>query len=282
MKIQIDEPNKETTVFEKGYTYISYHLFQSTIPKAPENVRLSDVKDFIQEENIYFQCHKFEYYFMTRDKDGNVIDIEITNDDQPIPLLEGVIKVKTIQKKTEVQFRIIDKTKRWVAQYLDFIETIPISLKKPKTLETVKRAIPDYVQKFLKNGKSVKYFFEYGYVRKELSLDSAEVPVVELPDGKKAILCWIMISPDLCQKFHYRQNCFWYLVTCLGFLLCIIMIVIMGIDIPNDIIVKKGGYMMAYLDFVAMCLLIMPLAALLWWAFFVFIEENFLKKLFLK
>ena len=280
MKIQI-EPNKEITVFEKGYTYISYRYFQSTIPKAPENVRLSDVKDFIQEENIYFECHKFEYYFMTRDKDGNIIDIEITNDDQPIPLLDGVIEVETIQKKTEVQFRIIDKTKRWVAQYLDFVETIPISLKKPKTLENVKRAIPDYVQKFLKNGKSVKYFFEYGYVRKELSLESAEVPVVELPDGKKVILCWIMISPDLCQKFHYRQNCFWYLVTCLGFLLCITMIVIMGIDIPNGIIVKKG-YMMAYLDFVAMFLILMPIAALLWWAFFVFIEENFLKKLFLR
>ena len=278
MKIEI-EPNKEITVFEKGYTYISYRYFQSTIPKAPENVRLSDVKDFIQEENIYFKCHNFEYYFMTRDKDGNVIDIEITNDDQPIPLLEGVIEVKTIQKKTEVQFRIIDKTKRWVAQYLDFVETIPISLKKPKTLETVKMAIPDYVQKFLKNGKSVKYFFEYGYVRKELSLDSAEVPVIELTDGRKAILCWIMISPDLCQKFHYRQNCFWYSVTCLGFLLCIIMII--GINPNNDIIVKKG-YMTAYLDFVAMCLILMPIAALLWWAFFVFIEENFLKKLFLR
>ena len=51
MKIQI-EPKKETS--KEKFTYISYLKLQSAIPKAPENVRLSDVKNFIQKQHADF------------------------------------------------------------------------------------------------------------------------------------------------------------------------------------------------------------------------------------
>ena len=188
------------------FTYISYEKYQSAIPKAPEDVKLSHVKDLIQQPSA-----GLEYYFKTMDNIGDIIEVEITSDDQFIPLLEGRIDVKTILKETKVTFQIIDEAKEKIESYLDFDSTIPISSKKPKTLEDVKRTIPDYVQNFLKNGKSIKYFFEeqqddVGLVNKELFLDSAEVPLVESEDGSKVIKCLIMISSDLSMKYKLRQN----------------------------------------------------------------------------
>ena len=203
MKIQI-EPKKETSM--EKFTYISYEEYQTAIPKAPNNVRLSDVKDFIRKQSA-----DLEYYFKTKNNKGDVIEIEITNDDQPIPLLEGSIDVIAILKETEVTFRFIDEAKERIEYYLDFDTTIPISSKKTKTLEDVKRTIPDDIQNFLKNGKSIKFFFReemdnIGFVKKELFLDSAEVPLVESSNGRKMIQCWIMISSDLSKKFKLRQQ----------------------------------------------------------------------------
>ena len=203
MKIQI-EPKKETSM--EKFTYISYEEYQTAIPKAPNNVRLSDVKDFIRKQSA-----DLEYYFKTKNNKGDIIEIEITNDDQPIPLLEGKIDVKTIMKETEVTFQIIDESKMIIEEYLDFDATIPISSKKAKTLEDVKRTIPDDMQNFLKKGQSIKYFFEeeqddMGFVKKEIFLDCTEVPLVESTDGSKVIKCWIMISSDLSKKFKLRQQ----------------------------------------------------------------------------
>ena len=252
------------------------------------------MKGFIQEENIYFNYYDFEYYFMTEDNDGNIIEMEITNDDQPVPLLEGIIEVETVRKETKVHYHIIDRNKRILTDYMGFYGTIPISLKKPKTLEAVKKSIPDHVQKFLKNGKSVKYFFQNDFVRKELFQDSEEVPVIQLEDGRKMIQCWIMISSDLSEKFYYRQNFFWNLVTCIGFLLCIIMNVMICIFWYYDSKGKPGpyakgeGYLIVFLDFMAVFLSrLIALAGATAFAggflfcFFISIE-SFLKKLWLK
>ena len=240
MKIQI-EPKKETSM--EKFTYISYEEYQTAIAKAPKDVRLSDVKDCIQEASA-----DLEYYFMTKNNKGDVIEIEIINDDQPIPLLEGSIKVKTISKKTKVNFQIIDEAKMKLDSFLEFDSTIPISSKKPKTLEDVRKAIPDYMQNFLKNGKSVKYFFEeekedVGFVKKELFQDSVEVPLVT-DDGRKTIQCWIMISSDLSEKFQLRRNRIEMPVICMILLMCFIINVGLFIKIffIDETFVKEGKF----------------------------------------
>ena len=237
MKIQI-EPKKETSM--EKFTYISYEEYQTAIAKAPKDVRLSDVKDCIQEASA-----DLEYYFMTKNNKGDVIEIEIINDDQPIPLLEGSIKVKTISKKTKVNFQIIDEAKMKLDSFLEFDSTIPISSKKPKTLEDVKRTIPDYIQNFLKNGQCIKYFFEeeqddVGFVRKELFLDSAEVPLVESADGRKTIQCWIMISSDLSQKFNLQRLRIEGPVGAIVLLMCMIIDVFLLIQIHNSRETNRG------------------------------------------
>ena len=58
MKIQI-EPKKDTS--NEKFTYISYEEYQTAIPKAPNDVRLSDVKDFIQKQSA-----DLEYYSRQR------------------------------------------------------------------------------------------------------------------------------------------------------------------------------------------------------------------------
>ena len=235
---------------------------------------------------------------MTRDKDGNVIDIEITSDDQPIPLLEGRIEVTTILKETKVTFQIIDDAKEklenfWQTDLFDFDTTIPISSKKPKTLEDVRRTIPDHMQNFLKNGKSIKYFFEeeqddVGFVKKELFLDSAEVPLVESTDESKVIKCWIMISSDLSKKFKLRQQFLERPVLAIVFLMCIIIDVYLCIQVyySRESIEGEEGRNMK--DVVKMLIVIPPLlianylALVPICAFLKMMEYEFLKKYLLK
>ena len=287
MKIQI-EPKKETS--KEKFTYISYQKYESAVPKAPENVRLSDVKDFIQKQNT-----DLEYYFKTKDNKGKIIDVEVTNDDQPIPLLEGMIEVETIPKETEVYFQIVDEAKKKIEKYLNFDTTIPISLKKPKTLEDVRKAIPDYMQKFLNNGKSIKYFFEeekenVGFVKKELFLDSAEVPLVELMDGSEVIECWIMISSDLSEKFKFRQKCLQYPVISTVFLVWILTQFGLGIflyvnKMPANTRENTDVRIMAFIVFLVVqmsFILLTSLPTLLFLQFLYKMEGKFLKKHLLK
>ena len=285
MKIQI-EPKKETS--KEKFTYISYQKYESAVPKAPENVRLSDVKDFIQKQNT-----DLEYYFKTKDNKGKIIDVEVTNDDQPIPLLEGMIEVETIPKETEVYFQIVDEAKKKIEKYLNFDTTIPISLKKPKTLEDVRKAIPDYMQKFLNNGKSIKYFFEeekenVGFVKKELFLDSAEVPLVELMDGSEVIECCIMISSDLSEKFKFRQKCLQYPVLSTAFLVWILANIGLGfylylnkMPVNTHIDVRNMAFVFFLLVQIAFNLLIL-LPVPLFLQFLYEMEGKFLKKHLLK
>ena len=287
MKIQI-EPKKETS--KEKFTYISYQKYESAVPKAPENVRLSDVKDFIQKQNT-----DLEYYFKTKDNKGKIIDVEVTNDDQPIPLLEGMIEVETIPKETEVYFQIVDEAKKKIEKYLNFDTTIPISLKKPKTLEDVRKAIPDYMQKFLNNGKSIKYFFEeekenVGFVKKELFLDSAEVPLVELMDGSEVIECCIMISSDLSEKFKFRQKCLQYPVISTVFLVWILTQFGLGIflyvnKMPANTRENTDVRIMAFIVFLVVqmsFILLTSLPTLLFLQFLYKMEGKFLKKHLLK
>ena len=287
MKIQI-EPKKETS--KEKFTYISYQKYESAVPKAPENVRLSDVKDFIQKQNT-----DLEYYFKTKDNKGKIINVEVTNDDQPIPLLEGMIEVETIPKETEVYFQIVDEAKKKIEKYLNFDTTIPISLKKPKTLEDVRKAIPDYMQKFLNNGKSIKYFFEeekenVGFVKKELFLDSAEVPLVELMDGSEVIECCIMISSDLSEKFKFRQKCLQYPVISTVFLVWILTQFGLGIflyvnKMPANTRENTDVRIMAFIVFLVVqmsFILLTSLPTLLFLQFLYKMEGKFLKKHLLK
>ena len=286
MKIQI-EPKKETSM--EKFTYISYEEYQTAIAKAPKDVRLSDVKDCIQEASA-----DLEYYFMTKNNKGDIIDIEIINDDQPIPLLEGGIEVKTIPKETKVTFQIIDETKMKIEEYLDFDTTIPISSKKTKTLEDVKRTIPDDIQNFLKNGKSIKFFFReemdnIGFVKKELFLDTAEVPLVESTDGSKVIKCWIMISSDLSKKFKLRQQGVRGPAATIVFLMCIVIDVYLCILIYYSRDTKNDGEGRDIVKDVVWMLLIIPSLLIvnipilkLIFSFLKMMEFKFLKKYLLK
>ena len=285
MKIQI-EPKKETS--KEKFTYISYLKLQSAIPKAPENVRLSDVKNFIQKQHA-----DLEYYFKTKNNKGKIIEVEVTNDDQPIPLLEGMIKLKTIPKETKVYFQIIDENQETIEDYLDFNGTIPISSNKLKTLEDVKSLIPDYIQKFLNNGKSVKYFFEeeqedVGYVKKELFLDSAEVPLVELTNRTKVIECYIMISSDLSEKFKFRQKCLQYPVLSTVFLLWVLANIGFGFFLyfnkmpANTDVPVRSMAIMAFLLVQIAFILLTLLPVLIFLQFLYKMEGKFLKKHLLK
>ena len=71
-------------------------------------MKLSDVKNAFPET----EKPNLEYYFKTKNDSGNIVLIEVYNDDQSIPLLDGMIKVETAPKKTEVCFRIRDETKQ--------------------------------------------------------------------------------------------------------------------------------------------------------------------------
>ena len=288
MKIQI-EPKKETSM--EKFTYISYEEYQTTIPKAPYDVRLSDVKDFIQKQSA-----DLEYHFKTKNNKGDIVEVEVTNDDQPIPLLEGRIVVKTILKETKVTFQIIDEDKRKIEIFLnlmDFDSTIPISSKKPKTLEDVKRTIPDDMQNFLKNGQNIKFFFEeeqddVGFVKKEIFQDSTEVPLVESTDGSKVIKCWIMISSDLSEKFELRQRRIEMPVICVVLLLYFIISVYLCIQSLLSREIKEGEERNIVKDVVGLMFIILlllmgtvPFGGLII-AFIKTMEYKFLKKYLLK
>ena len=274
------------------FTYISYEEYQTTIPKAPYDVRLSDVKDFIQKQSA-----DLEYHFKTKNNKGDIVEVEVTNDDQPIPLLEGRIVVKTILKETKVTFQIIDEDKRKIEIFLnlmDFDSTIPISSKKPKTLEDVKRTIPDDMQNFLKNGQNIKFFFEeeqddVGFVKKEIFQDSTELPLVESTDGSKVIKCWIMISSDLSEKFQLRQRRIEMPVICVVLLLYFIISVYLCIQSLFLQETKEGGEgrnIIVAVGFMLIIILLILMGALplggLICAFIKTIEYKFLKKYLLK
>ena len=206
MKIQI-EPRKDIIdikpVSLEKITYVSYQHYQVVIPKAPEDVRLSDVKNTLGRKD------DLEYHFKTKDLDGKIITIEVESNNQPIPLLDGEIKVETVVKQTEVCFRIMDEQHRSVMKNLQYGHLehgiIPISMKKSKTLADVKDTIPAFLKEAFQDGKSIKYFFEWydndiGFSRKELVHDTQEVP------GSRKIKCWIMVSSDVCEKLSQRTK----------------------------------------------------------------------------
>ena len=81
MKIQI-EPRKDIMEIKSSLnkvTYLSYLNYQAVIPKAPEDVRLRDVKIAFPEKA------DLEYYFKTKDLAGNTIFVEVDNYNEPIP-----------------------------------------------------------------------------------------------------------------------------------------------------------------------------------------------------
>ena len=206
MKIQI-EPRKDIIDIKPAslekITYVSYLHYQVVIPKAPEDVRLSDVKNTLGRKD------DLEYHFKTKDLDGKIITIEVASNNQPIPLLDGEIKVETVVKQTEVCFRIMDEKHKNVIKNLQFGHLehgmIPISNMKSKTLANVKEVLPAFLQKAFQEGKNIRYFFTWydpdiGYFKKELVHDTQEVP------GSKKIRCWIMVSPDVCDKLSQRTK----------------------------------------------------------------------------
>ena len=224
MKIQI-EPRKDIMEIKPSLdkvTYVSYLSYQAAIPKAPEDVRLCDVKIAFPEEA------DLEYHFETKDLAGNSISVEVDNNYQPIPLIDGEIKVETVPKQTEVCFRILDENRRRIKNfYFGHLghSIIPISRKKSKTLGDIKEAVPTFVQKLIKDGRRIKYFFErsdsnIGICKKELVYDTDEVPIV---DGEKDITCWIMVSPDVCEKLTLR-TCNIFLLLIFGSLFVILLV----------------------------------------------------------
>ena len=212
MKIQIEPRNNMITIKPslERITHISYLHYRAIIPKSPEDVRLSDVKTtFPPREEV-------EYYFETKDSDGNIILPEVENDTQSIPLLDGMIQLWTAPGYTSVYFSILDGKRYRITNFYFGIDKphgyIPLSTYKPKTLKDVKEAIPEFLQKLPMEGKSIKYFFEErlsgnGMITKEVYLDSEEVPVIE--GCIDVIECLIMVSPDVCNKLGQRANYLW-------------------------------------------------------------------------
>ena len=224
MKIQIEEDKDLSSSSLEKITLISYKIkagkekksYQAAIPKALEDVQLSDVKQAVPTS---FSKPKLEYHFKTKDNEGNDTFIEVIDNLQAIPTLDGEIVVEAIPNETEVCFQIIND----MEERFDEMRTlhkhgiIPISMKKSKTLKDVKNAIPVSLQKFLKNGESVKYFFDenkddVGLVKKELILESSEVPNSE--EGYK-IKCYIMVSKDLSKKLSVQK---YFIVTLVALL----------------------------------------------------------------
>ena len=206
MKIQI-EPRKDIIDIKPAslekITYVSYLHYQVVIPKAPEDVRLSDVKNTLGRKD------DLEYHFKTKDLDGKIITIEVGSNNQPIPLLDGEIQVETVVKQTEVCFQIIDEKHKRVIKNLQFGHLehgiIPISNMKSKTLADVKKVLPAFLKEAFNEGKSIRYFFksydnDIGYFKKELVHDTQEVP------RREKIRCWIMVSPDVCEKLCQRTK----------------------------------------------------------------------------
>ena len=237
MKIQIEEDKDLSCSSLEKITLISYQIkegkekksYQAAIPKALEDVQLSDVKQAVPTS---FSKPKLEYHFKTKDNEGNDTFIEVIDNLQAIPTLDGEIVVEAIPNETEVCFQIIND----MEERFDEMRTlhkhgiIPISMKKSKTLKDVKNAIPVSLQKFLKNGESVKYFFdenkdEVGLVKKELILDSTEVPNSE--EGNK-MKCYIMVSKDLSKKLSLQK----YLILTLVALLNLFVMVTLCFLIP--------------------------------------------------
>ena len=208
MKIQI-EPRKDIIDIKPSLdriTYVSYQSYREVIPKAPEDVRLSDVKNALPE------TADLEHYYKTKDSIGNIICIEVENDKQSIPLLDGMIELETVPKTTKVEYRILDEKRNWITNFRLFHRkvygVIPISMKKSKTLKDVKEAVPDFLQKPLQDGKSIKYLFEDetindGVIKTELILDSEEIPVIK---DREKIICWIKVSSDVCKKLKQLTN----------------------------------------------------------------------------
>ena len=77
-----------------------------------------------------------------------------------------------------------------------------------QTLGDVKNVIPRFLQQILNSGRNVKYFFEEGTggVRKELIQDHEKIPMI---NGRKKIICWIVVSPDICKKLNQRKVYIW-------------------------------------------------------------------------
>ena len=208
MKIQI-EPRKDIIDIKPSLekiTYVSYQSYREVIPKAPEDVRLSDVK------NVLPETADLEHYYKTKDSIGNIIHVEVDNDNQLIPLLDGTIELETVPNNTKVEYRILDEKRNWITNFRLFHRkvygVIPISMKKSKTLKDVKEAVSDFLQKPLQDGKSVKYLFEdetinQGVIKTELFLDSEEIPVIK---DREKIICWIKVSFDVCKKLKQRTN----------------------------------------------------------------------------
>ena len=225
MKIQIEQ-RKDIIDIKPSMdkiTYVSYGSHREVIPKAPENVRLIDVKYALPESD------GLEHYFKTKDPVGNIIYIEVDNDNQSIPLLDGMIELETVPRDTRVEYRVVDENRKEIT-YFRFAQkhiygALPISMKKSKTLKDVKEAIPDLLQNMFKGAKSIKYFFEedttnHGIVKKELILDFEEIPVIEERDK---IICWIKISSDVSKKLKQREKFLLYIS-----FLCIFILFLLG------------------------------------------------------
>ena len=158
--------------------------------------------------HAFLEKADLEYYFKTKDNSERVISIEVDKNDQSIPLVDGTIKVETFPKKTEVCFRLRDQERfRIINFYFGSLDhgIIPKSAKKSKTLGDVKKVVPTFLQQILEGGKTIKYFFDDNANgdRKELILDSEELPTI---NGKKTIICWIMVSQHIGKKLSQRRN----------------------------------------------------------------------------
>ena len=207
----------------KNYTYVSYIVekdgektkYQVVISKAPASVRLQDVKEVIKmhglEEFENGCVHIGKYYFFTsKDSEGNIHEIRVTNDNEPIPLFDGMI-VLSHKHVVEVCYQLIDYCGNRIDEnrsgHQHGMIRLP-SLKIPVTLEDVKRVMPLYIKNIL-DGENARFLFmeddaTNGLVKKELIIDFSEISV---PEKEKKIKCQIMLTQNSIKKYHHQRLC---------------------------------------------------------------------------
>ena len=138
-------------------------------------------------------------FFTIKDSKGDIDEILVESNDEPIPLIDGMVVLSNF-KEIEVCYQLIDDcgnridANKW--HHFHGVIRIP-SLKTPIKLENVKRAIPsDY--KELLDGEPARYLFTEGLVKKELINDLSEISI---PNEEKKIKCQIMLSQNSIKKF---------------------------------------------------------------------------------
>ena len=97
MKIQIEDIEPPL----QNFTYLSYNVakqgkeisYQVVIPKAPLSVCLEDVKQAIKWSSLEKSGNNNNefYYFKTKDSEGNIVEVVVNDNSEPIPLLDGMV-----------------------------------------------------------------------------------------------------------------------------------------------------------------------------------------------